>query len=160
MLIPKESQKHDKKRYSPLVKKYLRQTGDNAKLAIIHTLFLAVYIVIGAFVFFYLEDCRKYDKIQTDKVIHKENVKSFDKFLGKYCNNNDTSIEKIKEVIFSVGNCSNGVWVEKIDLQQPLRSRECKETDRARIEKWLLHSFVTVHALGKIARYITSYLLR
>lgn len=147
MLLPKskESSKHGKKKkkYSPLIKKYLQQTGNNAKYAIIYTIILAGYIVIGALVFYCLEDCQLMS-MNDGQVQAKYSNDSLDNILSKHCSNNST--KAIKQVIFTIGNCSNS-----LDPQQASPQRnKCKETNSERIEKWLLHTFSTVHALGKI----------
>ena len=146
MLLPKEkiNSKHgkQKKKYSPLIKKYLQQTGNNAKFAIIYTIILAGYIVIGAFVFYYLEDCQLL--INDDKVQMKSSNDSLDKILNEYCVISNTKV--IKEAIYRASNCSNGTNL----LRRSPQKNECKETNSERIEKWLLHAFSTVHALGKI----------
>ena len=155
MLLPKskENLKHvkKKKKYSPLIMKYLHQTGNNAKFATISTIILTVYIVIGAFVFYYLEDCQLLMN-DVDKVQTKYSNDSLDNILNKHCDDNNTKSMK-EAIIRLVGNCSND---SKLQQASPQRN-ECKETNSERIEKWFLHTFSTVHALGKI---IYKYFLR
>ena len=144
MLLPKETPKRveKQKKYSPLIRKYIHQTGSNAKYALVGIVCLVIYLVVGASVFFFLEDCSQ------DVVVNNKDVmKSWDQVLETYCRNesNESSIEKIRTVLFSVSkNCSN-IFSSK--PQNALGNKSCD--GGGRIEKWIMFTFATVHALGK-----------
>lgn len=117
----------------PDVKKFYH----NAKLALISILSTIIYIVLGAFLFFYLEDCLGKEVDHTYKhsgvnVLHDFclNVTNF-----TTTNSSDKSLQNVLHALKELGG-------------KRTNAEGCT-MDKRSISKWLEITIATVHTIGK-----------